>query len=116
MQTKYWNKAKVLMTVLGVGSSLTTSYANTYPAPDYTGPATRPTFPTEFPAFNPPVTNVAVSAGSPDLAEWTRSNKPGDTMMLTGSRLTSLGGGEAGTDSQFYFSDKLILSRPKPSD
>lgn len=56
-----------------------------------------------FSAFNPPVdTSLTVDFRAPQIAEWTRSNKPGDTMALTGEALSSFTGKtEEGRDTRF---------------
>jgi hypothetical protein len=75
--------------------------APSYPDVDYAGPSPAPAFPPAFETFNPPVTNTAPSAETPAIAEWMRSNAPGDTMALTGERLSSFSGREAGRDTHF---------------
>lgn len=59
-------------------------------------------FPASFSAFNPPIDiNMAIPADAPQIAEWTRSNEPGDTMVLTGEKLSFFSGEEEGRDTQF---------------
>lgn len=75
--------------------------AATYPAPDYAGPASNPGFPGTFAAFNPPVATVAIHPDAPQISEWIRSNQPGDTMILTGEKLSALSGSSVGQDTRF---------------
>ena len=52
--------------------------------------------------FDPPVNPaLPVPAGAPEIAEWTRSNEPGDTMALTGEMLSSFTGIAEGRDTRF---------------
>jgi len=44
-------------------------------------------FPSEFHAFNPPISNYTPSASAPAIAEFTRGNNGGDTLALTGEGL-----------------------------
>ncbi|NQU41016.1 MAG: hypothetical protein HQ523_13780 [Lentisphaerae bacterium] len=73
-----------------------------YPAaPLPARPTPLPALPAGFSPCTPPVSENAPNSDAPALAEWTRSNEPGDTLALTGSRLTAFSGDEAGRDSQF---------------
>jgi hypothetical protein len=62
------------------------AFAETYPVPGITGPGGSVGFPESFAPFDPPVSGSAV-AGAPEIAEWARSNEPGDTLVLTAERL-----------------------------
>ncbi len=96
-------KRFVLGWVLG-GAMLLNASAALYPAPEYTGPSSKPALPADFAAFNPPVTNTAPVSNTPEIAEWTRSNQPGDTMALTGERLSLYStDSEEGRDTGFVF-------------
>lgn len=72
------------------------------PGPIGLEPAGFYTFPEGFKPFDAPVTSDAVASGVPEIAEWTRSNEPGDTFSLTGSHLSEFLGDEAGRDSYFH--------------
>lgn len=77
------------LAVIALGITVATAQSASYPDLPYNGPASRPDFPDEFEfaAFNPPVTNLTPNVGAPAIAEWTRSNEPGDTMVLTAELL-----------------------------
>jgi hypothetical protein len=64
-------------------------------------PTPLPALPESFSPFTPPVSSVHPHPDAPAIAEWTRSNIPGDTLALTGSRLSAFVGAEAGRDSRF---------------
>jgi hypothetical protein len=80
------------MKVVGVqlivtGLVVASAHGTTYPDATIIGPSSQPTFPAAFEAFVPPVHSDPVSGDAPAIAEWTRSNNPGDTMALTGEML-----------------------------
>ena len=89
------------LALMAMGLTVATVQSATYPDMPYTGPTPIPTFPAEFSAFDPPVTNLAPVADAPAIAEWTRSNCPGDTMVLTGHKLSLFTGIAEGRDSHF---------------
>ena len=101
MQFIFLKQAKYLITLLGVGFFLCSSHAENYPAPEYSGPPSNPAFPPAFAAFSPPVTNLTPLADAPTIAELTRQNQPGDTMVLTGDKLSSFSGDAEGRDTRF---------------
>ncbi len=70
----------------------------------------------EFIPFNPPVTKIPVRADAPQIAEWTRSNQPGDTMALTGEALSSTVGDEEGMDTRFVFYGEAFEETPVEAD
>jgi hypothetical protein len=92
---------KLLMAMLVFEGLAILSAQATFVYPDMT--VDEPT--TDFPfdsAFTPSVTNKAPNPGTPEIAEWTRSNQPGDTMALTGEDLSSFSEeGEEGRDTRF---------------
>ncbi len=60
----------------------------------------------DFAAFDPPVFTPEGSTPEVDIpiiVEWTRQNKPGDTMVLTGEHLSVCTNDAVGSDSQFFF-------------
>lgn len=61
--------------------------ATTYPdMPGIVEPTTN--YPAGFAPFNPPIDSGLIKdANSPQIAEWTRQNQPGDTMALTAENL-----------------------------
>ena len=75
--------------------------ANYPDAPRPARPMPLPELPASFPLFTPPLSGSMPSDDAPALAEWTRSNGPGDTLALTGSRLSAFTGEEAGRDTRF---------------
>jgi len=70
-------------------------------APPPAAPIPAPEFPAAFPDFTPPADLATPLSGTPALAQWNRTAGPGDTLTVTGSRFTALGGGLAGTDTGF---------------
>ncbi|MCK5851255.1 MAG: hypothetical protein KAH23_10095, partial [Kiritimatiellae bacterium] len=94
-------KGFLCLALIAVGMTVANVQSATYPDMPYTGPSPMPEFPAGFPAFDPPVTNLAPAADAPAIAEWTRSNEPGDTMILTGEDLTSQTGNSMGRDTRF---------------
>lgn len=55
--------------------------------------------------FNPPVADgLKAKVGTPQIAEWTRQNNPGDTMAITGESFSLYSAeGEEGRDTRFIF-------------
>jgi hypothetical protein len=84
-----------------IGLTATSAQGASYPEAFVMSPSPVPVFPASFGAFSPPVTNNTAGAGTPELAEWTRSNGPGDTMALAGNRLSLFTGDAAGRDTRF---------------
>ncbi len=99
MQVNLKKERNVIAAAALFVAGLSAVQAAIYPAPANTG---RPSaaFPAEFFAFEPPVAE-GTAANVPAIAEWTRVNEPGDTLALTGSRLSVLSGTDAGRDTQF---------------
>ena len=64
-------------------------------------PSPEPAFPASFDPFVPPVSSSVPLAGTPKIAEWTRTAKPDAVVALTGSGLSSFTGDAAGKDTQF---------------
>ena len=72
--------------------------------PDLQGvskPNPEPTLPVQMDTFAPPVDSSTPSVSAPAFAEWTRSGKPNDTLVATGSQFTNYSGADAGKDSEF---------------
>ena len=102
MRTKITTKAKLVFAC----SLATVTYqciGAVFPAPDYSGPSSRPAFPSGFTAYDPPVADTAIASGVPAISEWTRQNGPGDTMALSGENLSLNSGSSEGQDSSFWF-------------
>lgn len=102
MQLKLSKKKKSLFiwTVLA-GMALSSCFAATYPSPEVVEPPTSYTFPSEFKLFDPPVHDDTLNADVPQVAEWTRVNDPGDTMILTGESFSKYTDLAEGRDSRF---------------
>ncbi len=83
------------------GLVVASAHGTTYPDATIIGPSSQPTFPAAFEAFDPAVHSDPVSTNVPAIAEWTRSNNPGDTMALTGSRLSIFSDSAEGRDTRF---------------
>jgi len=71
---------------IGAIESTPEAVATYYPVPDTNG------VPEDiewdgFAAYSPDVSNITVHASAPIIAEWTKSNEPGDTMALTGENI-----------------------------
>lgn len=66
---------------------------------DYATPADNPAAPGD--PFTPPVNASSPVANSPTIAECTRNGGPGDSLVLTGDKLTSFTGNDLGKDSAF---------------
>ena len=75
--------------------------ANYPAAPRPARPTPLPELPAAFALFTPPLADSGPHASAPALAEWTRSNGPGDTLALTGSRLSTFTGEQSGRDTRF---------------
>jgi polygalacturonase len=71
------------------------------PVSNVSAPSPEPALPASFAVFKPPVGTAAPIAGTPVIAEWTRTAKPGAVLALTGSRLSSFSGSNAGEDTEF---------------
>jgi hypothetical protein len=72
--------------------------------PDLTGvpqPNPAPVSPAGWDVFAPPVSAGTAAAGTPTIAEWTRAGGPGDSLVLTGDKLSNATGSAAGSDTQF---------------
>ncbi|MEN7973313.1 MAG: glycosyl hydrolase family 28-related protein, partial [Verrucomicrobiota bacterium] len=91
-----------LLIAMGLAASVAESVA-TYPDMPYAGPSSMPDLPAVFTDYNPPVDSDPVNANTPAVAEWTRSNRPGDTMALTGETLSIHSGVAEGRDTKFVF-------------
>ncbi len=88
--------ATVASIAMGVGATAQ------YPAARLpVGPIPAPDFPETFAAFSPPADSSPPAAGTPAIAEWNRTAAPGDSLTVTGSRLTALDAAQAGTDTGF---------------
>ncbi|QBG45949.1 hypothetical protein EGM51_00425 [Verrucomicrobia bacterium S94] len=69
-------------------------------------------FPAEFAPFNPPVdTDYVIPDGAPEIAEWIRSNQPGDTLVLAGENFSLKTADEEGEDTRFtvYAGEELLV-------
>lgn len=64
-------------------------------------PSPEPSFPAGFDPFVPPVTPGLALAGTPAIAEWTKTGKPDAVVALTGSRFSTYTADAAGKDTQF---------------
>ena len=62
-------------------------------------PNPEPALPADVDPFTPPNVSASPASGAPVLAEWTRTGAPDAVIAMTGSRLTSFGGGSAGVSS-----------------
>jgi hypothetical protein len=91
-------KALLITAIVLTAGTLFASYPA---APRPARPTPLPELPATFPLFTPPLSNNGPHASAPALAEWTRSNGPGDTLALTGSRLSAFSNEEAGRDTRF---------------
>jgi len=78
-----------------------TVWAQFPPARPPVAPVPAPEFPPSFGAFSPPADLAGPMVGAPALAEWNRTAGPGDTLTVTGSRLSALTDGQTGTDTGF---------------
>jgi hypothetical protein len=77
--------------------------APTYPAlPAVPTPSPEPALPAGFDLFTPPVSGSIPAPGTPAIAEWTKIGQPGAVLALTGSRLSSYTGTQAGGDTKFH--------------
>lgn len=106
MQRKQLKLSKPLAVLFAsMGLAFSSSFAENYPTPDFTAPSTAYTFPSKFHKMELPadVGGEVADADAPQVAEWTRSNKPGDTMILTGERFTRFTGDAEGRDTHFAF-------------
>ncbi len=97
------NRTKSSFIAVGVALSLFSTHAEANIFPDIPG-LSEPTssYPGYFPNFNPPVSGEQAKGNVPQIAEWTRSNDPGDQMALTGENLAVLGSGDNGTNAIAY--------------
>ncbi|MDH3981374.1 MAG: hypothetical protein OES84_00565, partial [Kiritimatiellaceae bacterium] len=78
-----------------------------YPDTQDVGPAAMHGF-MPFP-FSPPIdSGVYAADGTPLIAEWTRQNRPGDIMALTGEEFSLYGGDEAGRKTEFLIYGKGV--------
>ncbi|MEN8128484.1 MAG: glycosyl hydrolase family 28-related protein, partial [Planctomycetota bacterium] len=91
-----------LLIAMGLVASVAES-VTTYPDMPYAGPSSVPDLPAVFTDYNPPVDSDPVNTNTPAVAEWTRSNRPGDTMALTGETLSIHSGVAEGRDTKFVF-------------
>jgi polygalacturonase len=74
----------------------------TYPdVESIVAPRPEPAYPAGFDPFAPPIAAAAPARGTPELAEWTRSGVAGDSLALTGERLTAFSGDDEGKDTHF---------------
>ena len=64
-------------------------------------PAPTPNFPAAFDPFNTPADDGAPHDQAPTLGDWTKTAAPGDTIVLTGSRLSLFAGNALGRDMRF---------------
>ena len=83
-------------------------------APDRVGPADKPALPREIDPFRPPPVSGKISPDGPALAEWTRTAEPGDIVVVTGHKLTALGGKEAGRDAEWLVYGQAASSSGGP--
>jgi hypothetical protein len=108
MQVKNSKFTKIILRT-GVGAAfglaLCGAQAAELPVPQYAGPSTAYVFPAAFKQFDltAVASNTAPHASAPQISEWTRSNGPGDTMVLTGEALSARTGTEVGRDTLFSF-------------
>lgn len=79
--------------------------AQMLPAPEYSGPVVEPDYPVGFKDMDLSIMSADISPapGAPRIAEWTRINKPGDSMMVVGHQLSARTGDEYGRDTSFHF-------------
>jgi len=102
----------LIVTTVAMGLAIPCVQAATYPDVPVAAPVSNPGFPPSFKAFDPPVdTNMTVSLNVPAIAEWTRSNDPTDTMVLTGSRLSSFTGNSEGRDTRFVLFGQSAIGK-----
>lgn len=69
--------------------------------PKMVRPSDNPALPMEFDRFLPPGRTGRADAAAPDVAEWTRTGRPGDTIVITADQLSTFTGTGAGTDTGF---------------
>ncbi len=95
---------KYLAGVAAMGLVCSVAIAETLPAPEHTGPPGNVTFPAAFTAFDLSAVvdaNLTPAAGTPEIAEWIRSNGPGDSMVLSGAGFSTFAGDAEGRDTRF---------------
>jgi hypothetical protein len=80
-------------------SELLATFAPTLPR--VVRPADNPALPVEFDRFLPPGRSGRADAAAPDVAEWTKTGKPGDLLVITGEDFSTLGGSAEGDDTEF---------------
>jgi hypothetical protein len=68
---------------------------------DRPSPASNPTLPSEFPAYSPPTSKDSPKFGTPTIAAHSQVALGGQSVTLTGDRLSAFSGPEAGRDSEF---------------
>ena len=84
------------------GTPATFSALACYPdLPNPVAPRNNPALPSSFDPFDPPVSSSVPAAGVPIIAEYTQSANPGDSLVLTGSNLSSYTGTALGSDTSF---------------
>ncbi len=74
-------------------------------------PPGRPALPHGISPYAPPARAANPPDAAPVFAEWTRTAEPGDLILATGHRFTSLAGPEAGKETEF-----LVFAQTSPSD
>lgn len=70
--------------------------------PSFALTANAPSLPANVDVFAPLFSSTAPDASAPVIAEWTRSARPGETVILTGDQFTSWTGDSAGADTRIW--------------
>lgn len=89
-EKQYTSKGRRLLVSIVLIMGLALTHAQAAPYPDMTVHEPTTEYPTNFAPFDVSaiVTMAQPSNGTPQIAEWTRQNNPGDTMALTGEALS----------------------------
>lgn len=64
-------------------------------------PASDPALPAGFDTFTPPVTATAPLASAPEIAVWTESANPGQSLSISAAQLSALPASDQSSDTQF---------------
>jgi hypothetical protein len=88
----------------------------TPPLPKVVRPSDNPAPLSDFDRFVPSGPTGRADAPAPDVAEWTKTGRPGDTLVITADQLSALTGTANGTDTEFVvygqtrLRDRMLLN------